>query len=559
MESTILKVLSLEIKQNPSESFINKVEELAESIPANIYVFKNVADRSLMKLINFKIQSKWARFVAVANILFLYGNNWIVGLISSSGIEFINPDLSKLKGGCWKVSESSSQIEFVSSSNEEEKFNEDQFHQFIEGKSVMLMCRLCGCRRIQNDNGHVEWATVSLYYSVFLFFNYILNIFHSVKESFWKHRVHPFKKLSITCLDSKISTDDLKVAVRNCSEVLELRTRHDNPIQVLQDLYETISSSNSTSLQVKINISKPIEVNDLFYESANWDFIRAKEAFLVSKVMDYQENVSISNLEIFFDTYNPKYQNSNNNELFNSIIQENELVDFNDYYLFNRVVAVRGVISKNTRALDETLMKHLSEFDQTCLVIPKRDVTLFRWINFEFLKKLTKMWPKKIHVDIPLEEWSGIEYLWDSDCILKIPSDCNLTVEIFPNIAEIKKREMDRNSKSESKSISSMVHDGFLLYVKFFLQAGCNSLKLCKVSEQSKFIEVIGLLMEKNELHSLDVDCPNYILALVVLSYMITHKNLSNLKIFADGKDFLNECIRERGIFIIRNSLCNSI
>jgi len=101
MESTILKVLSLEIKQNPSESFINKVEELAESIPANIYVFKNVADRSLMKLINFKIQSKWARFVAVANILFLYGNNWIVGLISSSGIEFINPDLSKLKGGCW--------------------------------------------------------------------------------------------------------------------------------------------------------------------------------------------------------------------------------------------------------------------------------------------------------------------------------------------------------------------------------------------------------------------------------------------------------------------------
>jgi len=132
-------------------------------------------------------------------------------------------------------------------------------------------------------------------------------------------------------------------------------------------------------------------------------------------------------------------------------------------------------------------------------------------------------------------------------------------VEIFPNIAEIKKREMDRNSKSESKSISSMVHDGFLLYVKFFLQAGCNSLKLCKVSEQSKFIEVIGLLMEKNELHSLDVDCPNYVLALVVLSYMITHKNLSNLKIFADGKDFLNECIRERGIFIIRNSLCNSI
>jgi hypothetical protein len=250
----------------------------------------------------------------------------------------------------------------------------------------------------------------------------------------------------------------------------------------------------------------------------------------IRKTMDMWEGITIQDCSFYFS-------------------KSAEIVQIGDYFVVHDISGIKGTLVNAEYVVDSQVQDYIDTNEQInqYLIIHKHMVKNVICRNFEFLTKIIELKPKNISLEINLNLWSAIEYLSECDRILNLPRDSYISAKIFKNFKEYSEGINIETLSVDSKTmISQEMREGLQILTKFFIDVNIDELVYFDLMDEEDAKKILALLMEESSLQSLCIVMPNYQISLITAENMLKHDKLSELQIYAKGKDYLSECIRDR-------------
>lgn len=302
-------------------------------------------------------------------------------------------------------------------------------------------------------------------------------------------------------------------------------------------LHSVLISKGKPDTLVHINFKTTINQTSRKVYSETSDSIETSLCVYSKKSAEMTETVALDNCHIF-------------------IKHDTPIIEVGNCYVIKETTAISGTMRQEVPVINEAVQNHIEKHsdEEFHLIIPKSRILNFRCKNFEFLKRLIDLKPKRMSFEVDLSKWSCIEYLSEANIIQELPADSYIDVKLAANNTILNEFSFGDKVTVEPVVLPQEMSEALMIITKFFLLAHCDSIEFADILNSDNAINVLAILMDENYLQSLSIISPCYKIATVIADNMLKFKNLTTLNVYAKGKDYLSECIREKiKVDIVKN------